>query len=183
MEENNSEFNREKEKPPFLYHGSAHKNTEKIEPRNVSVRDENEGPVVFATQELGLATIFMAKGITESGKFGDVSYAVIVNTKENYIKDDTGGHVYVVPSDSFENNPDIGLGEYEWTSKEAVVPVDKIEYPSKLQAMLNNGVQVYFIDKATHRKIQDSDDHGLSILQSLQSENQKTGINVLKLEE
>ena len=185
--ENRREFsheeNQEQEKPPFLYHGSPNKNIETLEPKNKKVRDENEGPVVFATQELDLASIFLAKGVVESGKFNNVAYAIIVDTKENYIKNDQGGRIYLVPSDSFENNPDIGLGKYEWTSKEAVFPSSTIEYPSALQAMLENKVQVYFIDQETYKKIQESDDDGLSILKNLESENQKTGINFLNLED
>ena len=49
--------------------------------------------------------------------------------------------------------------------------------------MLENKVQVYFIDQETYKKIQESDDDGLSILKNLESENQKTGINVLDLED
>jgi len=44
--------------------------------------------------------------------------------------------------------------------------------------MIENGVQVYFVDGETHRKIRASKDHGLSIYRELESENQKRGVNI-----
>lgn len=170
-----------KEKPTFLYHGSAHKNIKELEPRNKSVRDPNEGPVVFATPELALAAIFMTKKVVESGKFDDIPYAIIIDQKESFIKNNKGGHIYIVPSSSFQNDPSKGLGEYEWVSKEKVEPLQKIEYLSSLDAMIENGVQVYFIDETTHQEIKTSKDNGLSILQNIESENQKRGINLKPL--
>jgi len=167
-----------KEKPPFLYHGSPHKDIEAIEPRKETHRDPEEGELVFATQDLAMATIFMTKACRGSGAFGEVLYAYIIESREEFIKNDNGGHIYVLPSDTFACDPNKGLGVYEWTSKEKVKPVKKIEFPSTLDAMIENGVQVYFIDEETHKKIGESKDHGLSIYRELESENQKKGVNV-----
>ncbi|MBI4158266.1 MAG: hypothetical protein HY505_01420 [Candidatus Yanofskybacteria bacterium] len=167
-----------KEKPPFLYHGSPHKDIEAVEPRKEKYRDLEEGELVFATQDLAIATIFMTKASRGSGSFGDVPYVYIIEPREEFIKDDNGGHIYVLPSDTFACDPNKGLGVYEWTSKEKVKPVRKIEYSSTLDAMLENGVQVYFMDEETHRKIEVSKDHGLSIYRELESENQRRGINI-----
>lgn len=46
--------------------------------------------------------------------------------------------------------------------------------------MIENGVQVYFVDKPTFKKIQGAEDHGLSILKTLESENQRRGKNVVE---
>ncbi|MDO8686790.1 MAG: hypothetical protein Q7K11_01095 [Candidatus Berkelbacteria bacterium] len=167
-----------KERPPFLYHGSQHKGLEEVEPRKKTSRDPEEGELVFATQDLAIATIFMTKAHRSSGAFGDVTYVSIIEPREGFIKNDNGGHIYVLPSDTFICDPNKGLGVYEWTSKEKVKPVRKIEYLSTLDAMIENGVQVYFIDEETFEKIKQSDDHGYSIFQSLQSENQRRGTNV-----
>ncbi len=176
----NPEFEIEKteEKPTILYHTSVNGDIEEFEPSNKTVRDPNEGPVVFGMTELPLAIVMMSKEVAESGNFNGIPYAVIVGSREHFEKNDKGGFVYTMPSDTFENDPGKGLGKLEWTSKVGVKPTSKIEIPSRLQAMLENGVQVYFIDKATHEKIKESDDHGFSILQGLESENQKSGINV-----
>jgi hypothetical protein len=166
------------EKPQFLYHGSAHRDIAELEPRNNGFRDPDEGPVVFATQELSLATIFMAEGNVKSGKFNDVTFAAILDSKEEFIKNDKGGHVYIVRSDSFECDPAKGLGEYEWISREKIKPEKVIEYPSVLEAMMETGVQVYFIDTEVRERINKSEDHGRSILKGLESENQRREINV-----
>ena len=166
-----------------MYHGSAHKNIEELEPKNQSVRDLEEGEVIFATPDLALATIFMinSRFQTGSGKFNDVAYCYIVSSREEFIEKDKGGHIYVLPSDSFENDPHKGLGFDEWTSKQKVKPVKTIEYDSTLNAMIENGVQVYFVDESTHTRIEQSEDHGNSILSELESENQRRGINIKKL--
>jgi len=166
-----------KEKPSFLYHGSRHKDIEELEPRDESVRDLNEGPVVFATQELALATIFMVREVVESGRFNDIPYAVIIGSRESFVENDKGGHIYILPVDTFGSDSKKGLGGYEWTSREKVKPSQKIEYSSRLDAMIENGVQVYFVDEVTCQKIKISKDDVLSILQNMESENQKRGIN------
>lgn len=49
----------------------------------------------------------------------------------------------------------------------------KIEYPSVLDDVIDNGVQVYFVDEETYKKIEAAKDHGLSIFGELESENQR----------
>lgn len=169
----------QKEKPPFLYHGSAHGDIEELEPKAKTYRDLAEGDLIFATPDLAVATIFLTKARHQgSGLFGEIPYAYIIGSREEFIKNDNGGHIYVLPSETFVCDPKKGLGVYEWASREKVKPVRKIEYPSALDAMLENGVQVYFVDGETYQKIKQSKDHGLSIFRELESENQKRGINV-----
>ena len=82
-----------KEKPPFLYHGSAHKDIEVIEPKRNSYRDSEEGNLIFATQDLAMATIFMTKSSRGSGAFGEVPYVYIIEPRERFIEKDNGGHI------------------------------------------------------------------------------------------
>lgn len=42
-----------------LYHGSANSNIKVFEPRNNHIRDKEEGPVVFATSSLKLASCYL----------------------------------------------------------------------------------------------------------------------------
>jgi hypothetical protein len=168
----------QKEKPPVLYHGSTHKGLEELTPQRKSWRDEKEGPRIFATQELSLATIFMAPSAFSSGFFDDIPYAIIPYSREDFIAQDKGGHVYVLPSDTFISDPTVGLGTYEWTSSENVKPIKVIEYPSVLDAIIENGVQVYFVDESMRASIDNAPDHGLSILRGLESENMRRGVNV-----
>ena len=83
-----------------------------------------------------------------------------------------GGHIYVLPSDKFISDPNKGLGEYEWTSKESVSPIDKIEFPSTLDAMIKNGVQVYFVEPSEFNKIE-PENKDAEVIKNFESENQK----------
>lgn len=177
IEQKEPESAPEQEKPPFLYHGSTHKDVGELEPRSKKQRDPQEGRAVFATQELSLATVFMAE-VGNCGLFWDIPYAVIPGTREDFIKRDKGGQVYVVSSEGFQCDPAKGLGRYEWKNEEKVKPVKTLEYKSALDAMIESGVQVYFVDAKTLADIKDSKDHGWAILNKLESENQRRGINI-----
>lgn len=168
-----------KEKPPFLYHGSPHKDIEEFEPRLSRGTEEKFGAMVYAAPDLATASAFLAevKKTWSAGRFGDIFYVLIPLLREEFIKNDKGGHIYVLPSATFESDQKRGLGEYEWASKTRVKPTKKLEYSSALDAMLENGVQVYFVDDTTYQKIKTSKDHGLSIMQNIESENQRRGMN------
>jgi len=168
-----------KEKPPFLYHGSPHK-TEELQPRTKPHREKNEGKLVFATSEIADASMFLCKtSLTGHALVNGekVAYAIIAEDREEFLKKDKGGHIHVLPSDTFNPSPHSGMSN-EWVSQEGVKPSKIIEYSSALDAMLEFGVQVYFVDENTYQQIRSSKDFGYSIFQSLQSENQKRGINV-----
>jgi hypothetical protein len=83
-----------------------------------------------------------------------------------------------LPSDTFENDPEKGLGVREWVSRENVKPIHVLSFKSALEGAMENGVQVYFVDEATQRKIETAADHGHSILKAIPSENERRGINV-----
>ena len=70
----------------------------------------------------------------------------------------------------------------EWYSKEKVKPLRQIEYASALDAMIENGVQVYFVEPETFKKIREAEDHGFSIIKNLESENQRRKTNIVSFE-
>jgi hypothetical protein len=166
-----------KEKPKILYIGTQTKGIKEITPRKGNYRDENEGAVIFSTPEKALASIFMIPGHNDSwtkiGYYENVLTVVICMDRDEYVKKDKGGTVYEVPSNSFDYNADIGMGDKEWTSREPVKPVGETYYPSSLDAMIDNGVSVYFVDKKTFDAIRYADDHGREIIYSLTSENNR----------
>jgi hypothetical protein len=180
-----SKIQQEKEKPPLLYHGSPHGEIEEFEPKVSPGSGEKYGPLVYATPDEATARIFMMRvnGSWSAGRFWNVPYVLIPMSREEFLKNDKGGHVYVLSSEQFSSDPSRGLGEYEWASKEKVKPIEKKEYPSALQAVLESGVQVYFLDPETYKKTREANDHGFSILQQLESENQKQGIGVREFSE
>ena len=179
MENPENNASERKEKPPVLNHGSFDR-SEELEPRTKPHREKEEGKLIFATPHLEDAVMFLQKAAMSGHlliKGERIAYALIVDSREDFEKRDKGGHVYVLPSDTFEPSPHKGMSD-EWVSKEAVQPLNVLEYPSALEAMIENGVQVYFVDLDTYRRIRAAEDHGYSIYQSLQSENQRRGVNV-----
>ena len=94
---------------------------------------------------------------------------------------DLGGSIYTIKSDGFAFDHDKGLGELEWTSAASAQVVSETYYNSALSCMLEHGVQVYLVDKATFEHIDKAEDHGLSILQRCLSENVLRNINPQKL--
>jgi hypothetical protein len=166
-------------KPKVLYHASSNRNLGTIEPRAKSVRDESEGPVVFASPDKAGVTKFLVPSNdswTRKMRFGDVHIHIISN-RERYEEADRGGTIYHLSPDTFELDKTRGGGKDEWTSKKRVIPIDKEVYDSGLQAQLNNGVQVFFVDKATFDRINQSTDHGNEIIRGLESENKRLDNN------
>lgn len=170
-------------KPKVLYHASPNKNLEVLEKRAESVRDESEGPVVFASSDKAGVTKFLVSSNdswTKKGRFGGIHYNII-SDRQRYEKEDKGGAIYHLSSDTFELDETRGGGKDEWTSRISVKPVNKEEYESGLQAQLDNGVQVFFVDKKTFENIIQSEDYGNSIIRDLESENKKLSINYQKI--
>ncbi len=175
----NQKSPKKKEKPPFLYHGSSHR-IDKLQPKTKPHREQEEGALVFATSEIEDAAMFL-RPMSMSGHFvvdrEKVAYAIAVSTREEFLNNDNGGHIHVLPSNTFEPSPNRGMSN-EWVSKVGVKPVKVLKYDSALDAMLENGVQVYFVDNSTLQKIRHASDHGYAILKGLESENQRRGVNV-----
>lgn len=187
--QNNPESQAEIEKPAVLYHASQNPDIEEFTPRRDRIRDKDEGPRVFASPDKSLVTTFLVKGHcddwTNIGKFNGVPCMVICADREKFIEDDKGGTLYELPSDTFSCDLEKGMGKDEWTSKEPVKPTNKIKFDSALEAMLENGVQVYFVDKETFKSIVEDERNygGFEIIKNLTSENQNRGINVRSFED
>lgn len=174
----------ENERPPFLYHGSSNRELKAIHPRAQSVRDPNEGPIVFATPDRAGAVQFMMNSDDswcQLSKHNDVRVAVYAD-RTKFEQLDQGGTVYTLPSEGFAVQQPVKHPD-EWTHSGAVAPIERTDYPSVLEAMLDSGIQVYFTDYATLKRIQAAPDHGVSIIRGLESENMKMGREVRVLPE
>lgn len=176
-----------KERPKFVYHSSHNSEIEELSPRQERERDSGEGPVIFATPDKGLASAFLVKGHNDSwmkiSYYNDVLVVTICANREKFIKNDKGGTLYILASDNFNFDPNRGMGEREWTSHVPAKPINKTKYNSALDAMIENGARVYFIDKKSFEEIKKSDDHGYTILLSKTSENEHRGENIKSLED
>lgn len=139
-----------------LYHGSTNSNIKVFEPRNNHIRDTEEGPVVFATPSLKLASCYLFswddswvhQSISwKGGNIADYQVIMVISDKKRFDNADKGGAVYILPSQGFIFEERKGLGIYEWTNKSSVTPTIKIDFPSALVAMETLGVKVYFVEQ------------------------------------
>ncbi|MBU4453205.1 hypothetical protein KKH24_03010, partial [Patescibacteria group bacterium] len=69
--------------------------------------------------------------------------------------------------------------ENEWTCQVDVETKAETEYESTLDAMIENGVQVYFVNDEQFQEMTKLGFEKVDILKKLQSENQLRGVNVL----
>lgn len=172
------------EKPPIIYHGSSTPDLEELRPKAERIRDDKEGPVIFGTADKEFASMFLGPRPDDSwsskGSLGE-AYYILIGDEERYRREDKGGVIYELPGEVFEHDSTRGM-KTEWVAKKSIAPLKKQQYSSALDAMIESGVQVYFVDEKTLQKfreaIRQAPDHGLSILEDLESENQKRGVNV-----
>ena len=137
--------------PNTLFHGSPYTDIEMIKPKSLANRCKGQ-PIVFASHHIGLASLFMLK---HHGKFacgrlpnGDIFY--MTDDKRRCITEDHGGAIYVVSATTFFCEAHVSLGVDEWISYAAVKPLSKFTLSSALEAILEFGVKVYFVDKHTY---------------------------------
>lgn len=173
----------ESRKPTVLFHGSQNRNIDVFEPRKITFRDENEGPIVFATPSKVYASCFVVPtndSWVQIGAFNDTRY-YICNDEKRFFETDLGGAIYSLPSDTF--TIDLSKHRSEWTSIVPVIPIRKKEYDKGLDTMVDNFVQVYFVDNEIFLNIANAGDHGFSILRKIESYNQKIGKGVKRIDE
>jgi len=167
-------------KPKYLYHASHKRNLKKIKPRNITTPEGfGKGPVIFATSEFAFATQFLVPhddSWANGGVIGGVLFFVIGDRKR-FIEKDKGGSIYSIPSNNFSK-----YNKREWISSKSVKTGSEVCFSSGLDAMVTNGVQVYFVDKETYESVQKSQDHGTLIMNKLVSEDEKRGLKVRKLD-
>ena len=166
------------ERPRVLYHGSPNKEIGQLEPRNLKVRSQEEGPVIFATPDKAGAMknlLWSDDSWTQLSTHNGTHVVLIAAERDEFIRNDVGGACYEVPGEGFMCDPKFPTGGSEWTSRDAVTPLAKEIYPSALDAMIEHGVQVYFVDPSTLKKYQDAEDK-FSIVSRLMSENEKRGL-------
>lgn len=176
-----------KEKPAVLYHATnKEEEITEFEPRRESVRDPKEGPVIFATQDKAYALQFLVEGDNKTsirGYYNNIPTVVICARREDFEKQDRGGSVYVLPSDAFDFDPSQSMKEREWTSRKPVKPISREQYSSTIGALIEHGVQVYFVDQETFAAMRSQKTVGFETLLTLTSENEKQGKNVRKYKE
>ena len=165
-----------------LYHGSPNKIEGELKPilKHSTLEHIHNKPAVFATERIDVASLFMfpLDTLASIGFEQDIAYICIWGTSEEFISKDKGGYIYIFSSDKFEQ---VGK-DYEWQSFVTVLPKEVKEYSSVIDGMIENNVQVYFInDNSKFDKIEAEKDNRAPILKEILSENQKRNFNVKKI--
>jgi len=163
-------------KPKVLYHASPNREIDIFEPRRVGYRDPNEGPVVFATPDKALASIFMLKTDEKWSKIGRFTdngvttpWHLVVSSRRRLKKADSGGAIYSLPPKTFDNSSQAGMGETEWVSKVSVKPLKKEVFESGVEEMIKLGVEVFVVSRKELKKMKPAEDHGLEIIKKLRA--------------
>lgn len=177
----------------MLFHGSQCKDLVTLEPRANRTRQNGDGSVIFATPDMGFASIFMCSHDdrwTMSGNFiftrndnvdneklGNIMY-FLCKDRARFIKEDVGGAIYVLSSESFTCDENKGMGYLEWVARKPVMPLTKFVYNSTLHTMLDFGVQVFFVSEQEFERAR----HDVkAVLKHAVSENAARGYNVQEL--
>jgi hypothetical protein len=139
--------------PNTLFHGSSNIAIDVIRPKAVGNRCKGK-PIVFATHHIALASLFMLKheGRFACGRLPNDEIFYLTDNKRQCIMEDQGGAIYVVPASSFFCEAHVSLGVDEWISYGSISPLAKFEFPSALDAILDFGVKVYFVDGHTYAR-------------------------------
>jgi hypothetical protein len=170
------------DKPSKLYHGSSKKINGPLLPillENNSSDYTHTRPAVFATEKADIAAMFMfpANLISSICFEQDIAFICIWGTAKEFDEKKVEGFLYIFSSESFEK---VGK-EYEWQSFNAVTPVEIKEYQSVIDGMIEQGVQVYFInDDTIFDQIVENKNNRAPIVSKLASENQRRNINIKK---
>ena len=167
-----------KAKQKYLYHASAQNNLRTIGPRSETIpRGFEKGPVVFASDDYIAALKFIIPtndNWTQLGAFNGEHY-FICKDESRLNRKDKGGAIYKLSSEGFKQ-----YRGHEWFSKDTVRPIGKKRVESGLEEMIKNSIKVFFVDDETFKKIAKSKDHGMLIMNSLVSENEKRGMKFKK---
>jgi len=139
----------------IVYHASQNKNLVIIEPKKTLSNNVYIGDYVFATKNKLLAYMYLTtNGYPTLMNPGTNHPNIVICAKiDEYIKNDTGGAIYGLPSNNFMSSPQLELNEYEVVSKIAVVPLSKTEYSKTLDAMSAVGITIRFTDEKTFNKL------------------------------
>lgn len=173
----------------YLYHASPNKDIDILKPRQESIRDPREGPVVFASQDKAYTSCFLVptdNSWVKISKYTSNSHpdihVICISDEAKFKKLDKGGAIYYLsPKDFYLNR---NKSDIEWTSKTAVKPIKKEFYEKGLEAMIDHGVIVYFCSKDILQKLKkDPNDvrKTMRVLKKMQSENEKRGLDNLIL--
>lgn len=132
-----------------LFHASTSKDLQVLKPRRTLSKDTYIGDYVFATTSKKLAAMYLVTKnvpILMNYRSAEPSIMIVADSKE-YAKNDVGGAIYSVASDTFKKSPQTELGNSEFVSSVEVVPISKEIYNTSVEAMTSMDITINFISK------------------------------------
>ncbi|MBI2029493.1 hypothetical protein HYT02_03705 [Candidatus Gottesmanbacteria bacterium] len=160
-------------RPDFLYRGTPNKDTTQFTPKELVGLSSSARLVVSATSDRNVATKFIVpmEGLNiKTGFIDGISYYLCAD-ETVFRQTDKGGAIHTFASYGFE------LISYQsvdiWVNPNPVNSISKEVVSSGLTAMIDAGIQVYFVTPDTLELFNNSPDRRLDILKELVSENAK----------
>ncbi len=137
--------------PTVVFHGSRVKKLEDgiLTPHAGPERPQHPESVIFASPYIAYASMFifqygdwMACG---SWFVDSPIYYFICKNRDRFMREDTGGAIYVLLAQPFKNSMTNVITSCEMIAYEPVQPLAQINFDHALDAMLSFGVQVFFV--------------------------------------
>lgn len=138
-----------------LYHASANKNLEVLEPQRTLSKNKYIGDYVFATADRVLAVMYLIpKGYGSIMDSASKPPKILICADEVELRSkDTGGAIYTLAGADFEESPQLELKAYERASKKPVTPLSKEVFDSVFEAWQKFGIVPKFIDQPTFDRL------------------------------
>ena len=140
-------------KQRVLFHASPHKNLTHLKPMALTYRGKNEGAAVFATPHIDFAAMFLTRAVDSWALKGSVDngpFYFICKDKKRFMEESQkGGAIYCCDAQNFHTDLTKGNKSQEWLSRKPVKILTSLLFDSSFDAMLQLGVQVFFIDEKT----------------------------------
>lgn len=164
-------------RPEFLYRGTPNRNAQQFIPKETV----GSRVVVTATAHKEAATQFVVPNEELPIKMVCIEgiYYYLCADKEAFLRLDKGGAIHTVSVTGFEPVPQIGADI--WINPNPVTSISYEEVSSGLEAMIDAGVQVYFVSPEVLQKFKTFSNERREILQGLISENMRLKKNVKNL--
>lgn len=136
-----------------FYHASPVQGLTVLKPSNRTKRRRDDPPYVYAARSQLIAVGFMVNELTDEWSRGGswdgrkTWWSVIGDEARFRELERRGGSLYTVPTDGFAYDPEIGLGDKEFSTASPVLVLHEEQWDSALAAMLHYGHRVLFMSK------------------------------------
>ena len=152
----------------YFFHGSKNPDLTLLEPREVGKRSETDGPLVFATNFIGLAASFIMSTRDDACIKSGFDFhnpqqkpIVIFKNKNVIVNNDCGGAIYVCnPNLDWQISLDKGFGINECTCNKNVDIIGRIPVKFAIEEMYKGGIEIFIADDESFRYLREQMNKG-----------------------